>query len=118
MNIKESHNISILNTLSNKKKNIYKSTPYVLCVVYMLNMQCKRFQIERNLMGYKSHKCFSSKYFVQRELQAVKYLFIAYVWSKVGVFFVTQCTFSEYSMNSFYSEILATFMCSMLTEIC
>ena len=54
-------------------------------------LEYKRYQMKRYLIDYKSNLSFAQNFFVQRELQAYKYSFITYVWSRVDEFFVTQC---------------------------
>ena len=65
----------------------------------------KRYQMKRYLIGYKSYSSFIQKCFVLRELQAVKYSFITYIWSKVDVFFCysvyTHCTWNSCSKGNF-----------------
>ena len=71
--------------------------------------------MKRYLIGYKSYLSYVQKYFVQRELQAINYSFITYVWSKVDVFFVTQCNlhFANISFN-ILSDKKMKLICSKL----
>ena len=57
------------------------------------------------LMSYKCYYYFASKYFIYRELQASKYWFITYVWSKVDVFF-TQCRYCMYTDSQKHESAL------------
>ena len=57
----------------------------------------KSYHKKRYLMGYKYFKGFYKKYFVSRELHAVKYSFIIYI--RICAFFLILIVFQDYSSS-------------------